>query len=68
MDEGYLQEAFNAGARGYVLDDSARANLVRAVSVVAAGGMFLSPLVGCTLIDRGRPSREPALTEGYSLC
>ncbi|HEY1950463.1 MAG TPA: response regulator transcription factor [Bryobacteraceae bacterium] len=66
MDEGYLQEAFNAGARGYVLGDSAQADLVRAVSVVAAGGMFLSPLIGCTLIDdwnRRRDRREPALTE-----
>lgn len=41
-DAEYVSEAFKAGARGYVLADSAPAELLRAVEIVAGGGRFLS--------------------------
>ncbi len=50
-DQGYVERAFDAGACGYVLDDNAQVDLLRAVFVVAAGGFFLSPAVSRTLID-----------------
>ncbi|MDQ2844390.1 MAG: response regulator transcription factor [Acidobacteriota bacterium] len=50
-DEGYVYEAFKAGARGYVLGDEAQADLVTGVLVVAKGGVFLSPLISSHLID-----------------
>ena len=44
-DESYVQEAFKAGARGYVAGDSAPSDMARAVQVVAGGGVFLSPAI-----------------------
>lgn len=41
-DAEYVSEAFKAGARGYVLADSAPSELLRALEVVAGGGRFLS--------------------------
>jgi DNA-binding NarL/FixJ family response regulator len=44
-DEEYVTEAFKAGARGYVLADSAQNDLIRAIQVVTAGDRFLSPSI-----------------------
>jgi DNA-binding NarL/FixJ family response regulator len=41
-DAEYVSEAFKAGARGYVLADSAPSELLPAIEVVADGGCFLS--------------------------
>ncbi len=45
LDQEYVSEAFKAGARGYVLADSAQSDLIRAIQVVATGGRFLSPSI-----------------------
>ncbi len=50
-DQEYVSEAFKAGARGYVLADSAQAELVRAVRVVARGGSFLSPIITSQILE-----------------
>lgn len=50
-DQEYVSEAFKAGARGYVLEDSAQTDLISAVHVVAGGGSFLSPSISAKLID-----------------
>jgi two-component system, NarL family, response regulator NreC len=44
-DEEYIREAFKAGARGYVLSDSAQTDLIPAVRAVAEGRTFVSPAV-----------------------
>ncbi len=44
-DEEYVSQAFKAGARGYVLADSAQSDLIRAIRVVAKGDTFLSPSI-----------------------
>src|SRR3712207_9386921 len=44
-DAGFIQQLFAAGASGYVLKQSASAELVRAVRAVAAGGSFLDPQI-----------------------
>jgi DNA-binding NarL/FixJ family response regulator len=41
----YVQQAFAAGARGYVLKESAGMDLLSAVSAVAAGHRYTSPAV-----------------------
>jgi DNA-binding NarL/FixJ family response regulator len=41
----YVQQAFAAGARGYVLKESAGMDLLSAVSAVAAGRRYTSPSV-----------------------
>jgi two-component system response regulator NreC len=50
-DEGYLVRALSAGAKGYLLKDSAEDDLVQAVQAVAAGRPFFSPRIAQTLLD-----------------
>ena len=50
-DEAYVTQALEAGARGYLLKDSADTDLLRAVADVAAGRSFLSPAVARVMVD-----------------
>ena len=49
--EAYIIQAMQAGARGYLLKDSADVDLIRAVSAVAAGKSFFSPAVASVMLD-----------------
>jgi two-component system, NarL family, response regulator NreC len=70
-DEAYVTQALSAGARGYLLKDSADTDLLRAVADVAAGRSFLSPAVARVMVDdyvrrlagRGITDRYDALSE-----
>ncbi len=42
-DEAYLLRALQAGARGYLVKDTAEADLVAAIHAVRAGKIFVSP-------------------------
>ncbi len=44
-DDGYLQELLRAGASGYVLKQSASAELLRGIRVIAAGNNYLDPSI-----------------------
>jgi len=44
-DAGFIRQLFSAGATGYVLKQSASAELVRAIRAVASGGSFLDPQI-----------------------
>jgi len=50
-DEAYITQALQAGAKGYLLKDSADTDLIRAVSDVAAGRSFFSPAVAKVMLD-----------------
>jgi DNA-binding NarL/FixJ family response regulator len=50
-DETYVLRALRAGARGYLLKDSAEADLIKAVHMVAGGKSFFSPAVSKVLLD-----------------
>jgi two-component system response regulator NreC len=50
-NEAYIIQALKAGARGYLLKDSADVDLVRAVAAVAAGKSFFSPAVSKVMLD-----------------
>jgi two-component system, NarL family, response regulator NreC len=50
-DESYVLRALKAGARGYLLKDSAEADLIKAVHAVAGGKSFFSPAVSKVLLD-----------------
>jgi DNA-binding NarL/FixJ family response regulator len=50
-DESYVLRALKAGARGYLLKDSAEADLIKAVHAVGAGKSFFSPVVSKLLLD-----------------
>jgi DNA-binding NarL/FixJ family response regulator len=50
-DEGYVLRALKAGAKAYLLKDSAEADLAQAIHAAAAGKSFFSPAVGKVLLD-----------------
>jgi DNA-binding NarL/FixJ family response regulator len=50
-DETYVAEALRAGARGYLLKESAAADVVQAVTAVTGGGSFFSPAVAKVMMD-----------------
>ena len=49
--ENYVLDALRAGARGYVIKDSAPEELERALRAVAAGQRYLSPAISHFLLD-----------------
>src|SRR5215831_4225284 len=42
-DEGYVLRALKAGAKGYLLKDSAESDLIGAIKVISEGKAFFSP-------------------------
>jgi DNA-binding NarL/FixJ family response regulator len=50
-DEAYVVQAMHAGARGYLLKESADAEVVRAVTAVAQGKSFFSPEIARIMLD-----------------
>ncbi|HEY7097377.1 MAG TPA: response regulator transcription factor [Terriglobales bacterium] len=67
-DEGYLRRALAAGAKGYLLKDSADVDLYRAVEAVAKGKSFFSPTIANTLLeDYMRQLQQRGLEDSYDL-
>ncbi len=56
----HIFRALQAGARGYLLKDSAGAEVVEAVRVVHAGRRYLSPKIASTVIDDYISERQRA--------
>ncbi|MEO8681754.1 MAG: response regulator transcription factor [Vicinamibacterales bacterium] len=50
-DETYVTRALQAGAKGYMLKDSAGKDLLKGVAAVAAGQSFFSPAVARLMLD-----------------
>lgn len=50
-DEAYVMRALKAGARAYLLKDSAEADLIRAIRSVSQGKSFFSPAVSRVLVE-----------------
>jgi DNA-binding NarL/FixJ family response regulator len=50
-DHAFVKQAFDAGARGYVLKRSAAEYLVQAIRAVAVGGLYVDPAVGSRMFD-----------------
>jgi DNA-binding NarL/FixJ family response regulator len=67
-DEAYVLRALKAGARGYLLKDSAENDLLQAVRAVAAGKAYFSPAVSKILADDYvRQVREQGVEDPYDL-
>jgi len=67
-DESYLVRALSAGAKGYLLKDSAEVDLVRAVQVVAQGRPFFSPQIAQSLLeDYVKTLQQRGLQDSYDL-
>jgi DNA-binding NarL/FixJ family response regulator len=50
-DQAYVTQAVQAGAKGYLLKESAAAELIEAVSALAAGKTFFSPAIAQVVFD-----------------
>jgi DNA-binding NarL/FixJ family response regulator len=50
-NEAYIIQALKAGAKGYLLKDSADTDLIRAVTAVTSGKSFFSPAVAKVMLD-----------------
>ena len=67
-DEGYVLRALKAGARAYILKNSADADLIRAVRTVADGKSFFSPVISKMLLeDYVRQIRDKHVEDSYDL-
>lgn len=67
-DEGYVLRALKAGAKAYLLKDSAEADLARAIHAAAAGKSFFSPAVGKVLLeDYMRKLQRTGAEDSYEL-
>lgn len=65
-DHGFVAQSLRAGARGYLLKRAAAEELVQALRVVAAGGVYLEPYLASQLADRpaqAAPDAADALSE-----
>jgi two-component system response regulator NreC len=70
-EEAFITQALQAGARGYLLKDSADTDLIRGVTAVAAGKSFFSPGAAKVMLDdylrhlakKGIVDRYEALSE-----
>jgi DNA-binding NarL/FixJ family response regulator len=70
-EQAYVTQAVQAGARGYLLKESAGAELIEAIAAVAAGRPYFSPAVAQVVFDdyvrglteRGITDRYDALSE-----
>lgn len=58
-EEDFFNEALALGAKGYVLKDSAVADIVLAIKAVAAGEHFTSPALTSYLINRNFSRQRP---------
>lgn len=67
-DESYIVRALDAGARGYLLKDSADEDVERAIRTVAQGRPFFSPSIAQSLLDDYlRLMRERRVQDSYDL-
>ena len=65
-DEAYIIQALQAGARGYLLKDTADAELIDAVVAVTRGKSFFSPAAAKVMLDDYvRRLQERGITDRY---
>jgi DNA-binding NarL/FixJ family response regulator len=65
-DRAYLNQALEAGVRGYVLKRSAVENLVQAIRAVMVGGLYIDPAIVGRVFDSKRASKRLAARKGVS--
>ena len=67
-EEEVMIRALNAGVRGYLLKDSAEADLIRAVRAVASGKTYFSPEISHLLVeDYMRRLQSEGMQDSYRL-
>lgn len=63
-DRAYLNQALEAGVRGYVLKRSAVENLVHAIRAVMVGGTYVDPAIVGRVLEGKRANSRPAANKG----
>jgi DNA-binding NarL/FixJ family response regulator len=67
-DEGYVLRALKAGAKAYLLKDSAEGDLIEAIKAVNEGKAFFSPEISKVLVeDYVREVRARGVEDSYEL-
>jgi two-component system response regulator NreC len=67
-DEGYVLRALKAGAKGYLLKDSAEGDLMEAITTVHRGKTFFSREIGEMLVEEHiREVRTRGIEDSYEL-
>ena len=67
-DEGYVLRALKAGAKGYLLKDSAESDLIEAIKAVSEGKAFFSPEISKILVeDYVRDMKKRGAEDSYEL-
>jgi two-component system, NarL family, response regulator NreC len=67
-DESYVMRALEAGARAYLLKDSAVSDLIRAIEAVSQGKSFFSPKISRILAEEYvRALKQKGVADSYEL-
>ena len=67
-DESYVLRALRAGAKGYLLKDSAESDVIQAIRAVSEGKTFFSPEISRMLVeDYVREIRRRGVDDSYEL-
>jgi len=67
-DEAFVLRSLKAGARGYLLKESAEGDLINAIRLVSEGKSFFSPIVSRMLVeDYVRQLRDKGVEDSYEL-
>jgi DNA-binding NarL/FixJ family response regulator len=65
-DRAYLNQALEAGVRGYVLKRSAVENLVQAVRAVMVGGLYIDPAIVGRVFENKQINKRLAARKGVA--
>ena len=65
-DRAYLNQALEAGVRGYVLKRSAVENLVQAIRAVMVGGLYIDPAIVGRVFESKQINKRLAARKGVS--
>jgi DNA-binding NarL/FixJ family response regulator len=65
-DRAYLNQALEAGVRGYVLKRSAVENLVQAIRAVMVGGLYIDPAIVGRMFESKQVSKRLAARKGVA--
>ena len=65
-DRAYLNQALEAGVRGYVLKRSAVENLVQAVRAVMVGGLYIDPAIVGRVFESKQVNKRLAARKGVA--
>lgn len=61
-EQARLQEALDAGAKGFIQKEASLDEVIRAIETVAAGGAYIDPVLAAVLAGSPKTGRSPQLS------